>query len=205
MNIQICSLSKSYGSKQVLNDLNLSLQEGCCHVIMGPSGCGKTTLLRLIAGLEKADFGSISGVPDRISAVFQEDRLCEDFSAIDNVSLVLKRGCPAAEIESHLRSIGLDSDLQQPVREYSGGMKRRVALVRAVMAESGLLLLDEPFKGLDPDTKEQAITYFLAHTKGKTCLVVTHDEQEAARLNPNVISLPALNSRNSCGNLCSEN
>jgi NitT/TauT family transport system ATP-binding protein len=189
MNIQISHLSKSYGSKAVLMDLSLTLSEGCCHVLMGPSGCGKTTLLRLIMGLEGADCGTITGLPERMSAVFQEDRLCEDFSAIDNVALVLKRGFPKAEIETHLRAIGLTGDLHQPVREYSGGMKRRVAIVRAVMAQSELLLLDEPFKGLDPDTKELAIAYFLRHTKGKTCLVVTHDAEEADRLGCPVISL----------------
>jgi NitT/TauT family transport system ATP-binding protein len=190
MNIQISHLSKSYGSKAVLMDLSLTLSEGCCHILMGPSGCGKTTLLRLIMGLEGADCGTITGLPGRMSAVFQEDRLCEDFSAIDNVALVVKRGFPKTEIETHLRAIGLIGDLHQPVREYSGGMKRRVAIVRAVMAQSDLLLLDEPFKGLDPDTKELAIAYFLRHTKGKTCLVVTHDAKEADRLGCSVISLP---------------
>jgi NitT/TauT family transport system ATP-binding protein len=201
MNIQLQNITKSYNENVVFKDYSLTLYPGKCHVLMGPSGCGKTTLLRLMMGLEKPDCGSIRGIPEHISSVFQEDRLCEEFSAIENVALVLKpenqmkkspRSFPwihnkkrssRSEIVQHLNEIGLHENLNQPVREFSGGMKRRVAIVRAVMAQSDMLFLDEPFKGLDSATKELALAYFLAHTQGKTSLVVTHEDAEAQRLN----------------------
>ncbi|MBQ0001856.1 MAG: ATP-binding cassette domain-containing protein [Clostridiales bacterium] len=182
MNIKIRNLSKAFGEKQVLQNLSLEFASGKCHVIMGPSGCGKTTLLRILMGFEKQDAGTIEGLPVHKSAVFQEDRLCEDFSAVENVAMVLKKGFPRSEIAENLRAIGLDGDLNQPVSEYSGGMKRRVAIVRAVLAEADLIFLDEPFKGLDTDTRDLALQYFLSHTKGKTSIVVTHDEKEARML-----------------------
>lgn len=182
MNICIKNLKKSYDEKKVLTDLSLEFREGTCSIIMGPSGCGKTTLLRILMGFEKQDAGIISGLPEHISAVFQEDRLCEDFSAVENVGLVLPKGFSRAEIEAHLKAIGLNGDLNQPVREFSGGMKRRVAIVRAVLAEAELLFLDEPFKGLDTATRNLALHYFIKHTQGKTSIIVTHDEEEAAML-----------------------
>jgi NitT/TauT family transport system ATP-binding protein len=94
-----------------------------------------------------------------------------------------KKRSSRSEIVQHLNEIGLHENLNQPVREFSGGMKRRVAIVRAVMAQSDMLFLDEPFKGLDSATKELALAYFLAHTQGKTSLVVTHEDAEAQRLN----------------------
>lgn len=182
MNLCLNHIKKSYGNHTVLQDVSLTFEEGKCHVIMGPSGCGKTTLLRLLMGFEKPDEGTITGLPSHMSAVFQEDRLCEDFSAIENVSLVLKKGFSRSEIESHLKAIGLDGNLNQPISEYSGGMKRRVAIVRAVLADAELLFLDEPFKGLDDATRDLALQYFLTHTKGKTSIVVTHNEEEGKML-----------------------
>lgn len=182
MSILIQNLQKAYGEHPVLSGLDLELKEGLCHVIMGPSGCGKTTLLRILMGLEKPDGGTIQNLPSRISAVFQEDRLCEDFSAVENVSLVLPGHFSMEKIRENLRAIGLTGDLAQPVSEYSGGMKRRVAIVRAVLADADLLFLDEPFKGLDSNTRDLALHYVQSHTRGKTLLVVTHDETEARML-----------------------
>lgn len=194
MNICINNLQKSFDGKKVLDHLSLEFERGKCHVIMGPSGCGKTTLLRILMGFEKADSGTISGLPEHMSAVFQEDRLCEDFSALENVTLVLKKSFPRSEITENLRAIGLNSDLNQPVSEYSGGMKRRVAIVRAVLAESDLIFMDEPFKGLDTNTRDLALQYFLSHIKDKTAIVVTHDEKEAQMLTEReqIIHLQAL-------------
>lgn len=182
MSIEIHKLCKSYGDHVVLDHLSLTFREGSCNVIMGPSGCGKTTLLRILMGFETADSGQIQGMPSRLSAVFQEDRLCEDFSALENISLVLRKKVPADEIIRHLEAIGLTGNYHQPVREYSGGMKRRVAIVRAVMAESDLIILDEPFKGLDLTNRDLALNYFREKTQGKTSILVTHDPTEAEML-----------------------
>ena len=187
--IVITGLCKRFGDKAVLRDLSAVLPGGETTCIMGPSGCGKTTLLRILMGLLAPDSGSVTGLPRTIAAVFQEDRLCEDLTAAANVRLVTGRAVPPAEIEAHLRALGLGDSLGLPVREYSGGMKRRAALARAVLAESELLVLDEPFKGLDEAARAAAEAYLLAHSQGKTRLIVTHDRAEAARLGGGVLRL----------------
>ncbi len=129
-------------------------------------------------GLENADAGSVTGIPQHLSAVFQENRLCEDFSAVANVRLVAGHSVSVAVIESHLLFLGLGGSLYLPARELSGGMKRRVALARAVLARWELLLLDEPFKGLDEDTRHTAAAYLREHSAGRTAVMVTHDPAE---------------------------
>ena len=183
-------ISKSYGEKKVLSHLSLSFAPGHLTCLQGPSGAGKTTLLRLIAGLEKPDAGTLEGIPERIAFVFQEDRLCEDFSAPANVQLVTQKRLSRDLILAHLREIGLPEDsLRQPVREFSGGMKRRTALVRAGCYDADLVILDEPFKGLDEALKSKVIDYVLRYTAGKTVLVVTHEKEEADRLGGRLITL----------------
>jgi NitT/TauT family transport system ATP-binding protein len=189
MDIKIDNLSKSYGDKNVLSDFSAVIEEGTCTVLMGPSGCGKTTLLRILMGLEQADGGKISGIPERIAAVFQENRLCEEFSAVTNVAMVLDRKIPEETIRQHLSRIGLSDSQDQPVSELSGGMKRRVAIVRALLADAELLLLDEPFKGLDEATKREVMDYFMEQSAGKTSLVVTHDPAEAAQLSKKILRI----------------
>lgn len=191
------NLNKAFGEKQVLKDFSAVFKAGEITTVMGSSGCGKTTLLNLLMGFLSPDSGEISGVPDRKSAVFQEDRLCEAFHAVANIRMVM--GEPAGrtdrkalqeEIEGHLRSLGIEEDsFYKPVREFSGGMKRRVAIARAVLFDGDVLFLDEPFKGLDADTKKLAISYVKEHTKGKTVVFVTHDREEAAQMGGSLIRM----------------
>jgi NitT/TauT family transport system ATP-binding protein len=178
MDVVVSHLHKSFGDKPVLRDFDAVFPEGTLTCVMGPSGCGKTTLLRILMGLDKADAGSVTGVPRRLSVVFQEDRLCEDFSAVAHVRLVAGHSVSVAVIESHLLFLGLGGSLYLPARELSGGMKRRVALARAVLARWELLLLDEPFKGLDEDTRHTAAAYLREHSAGRTAVMVTHDPAE---------------------------
>lgn len=186
MNIEIENLTKSYGDRGIFRDYNLTIKEHGILVIMGSSGAGKTTLLHLMAGLEHPDVGTITGIPEKIGMVFQEDRLCEEFSAVENVRLVLSRvlggekGKTEQKIRDHLMKVGIpEENMERPVSEYSGGMKRRVALVRAMMADAELLLLDEPCTGLDEDTKKQVMKYILEQRRNRTMVVVTHSEEEA--------------------------
>lgn len=186
MDITIKKLTKIYGEKVLFRDYSVTIPEGNILAIMGSSGLGKTTLLRLLAGLEEADAGEITGIPEKISMVFQENRLCEELSAMENIRLVLPKTVrknkeqAAGQIRRHLLQVGLDADsLNQPISEYSGGMKRRVAVVRAIMAESELLLMDEPCNGLDADTRQKVIQYILEQRQGRTMVVVTHNEEEA--------------------------
>lgn len=191
--IQVQSLSKQYEGKPVLENLSSTFPEGTTTCIMGPSGTGKTTFLRLIAGLERPDNGTILGVPERIAFVFQEDRLAKDFKAEANIRLVTGSHIPSKEIQSHLIEIGLGDSLDKPVHEFSGGMKRRVAIVRAILYQADLLLLDEPFKGLDDALKQTVIAYIKKHAQGKTILCVTHDKTDAELLGANLFLLGETN------------
>ena len=189
MDIVMENLTKSYGEKLALPPFSARVGSGEIVCLLGQSGCGKTTLLRLLLGLEAPTGGTVTGLPDRRSAVFQEDRLCPAFSAVTNVSLALGRQVPKEEIVSLLKELGLSDALTKPVRELSGGMQRRVAIARSLLAPADLFLMDEPFKGLDEDTKKQVMDTVLKRTKGKTLLVVTHDPEEANYLNSRIIHM----------------
>lgn len=190
MNITIEHLNKAYGDKQVLRDFSASIPIGKTTVIMGPSGCGKTTLLNILLGFLSPDSGRIENLPKKIGAVFQEDRLCEDFSVLSNVSMVLPEKSEApGEI---LEALGLGQERNKPVRTLSGGMKRRVAIARALCYDGDLLILDEAFKGLDEETKQEVMAVVRRETAGKTVVAVTHDPEEADFLSGNMIRMEAI-------------
>ena len=181
-------LYKRFGGKPVLEDVSLTAPQGAVLCLMAPSGWGKTTLLRCIAGLETPDSGTVRDVPERIGYVFQEDRLCGHMSAVENVRLVTGRRMDTDAIEAHLTELGLGGQLHQPAEELSGGQRRRVAIARAVCFGGGLLLLDEPFKGLDGETRRQAAAYILRHRDG-AAVCVTHDREDAAALGAEIVAL----------------
>lgn len=187
--IEIVNLTKSYGGNTVFSGLTLSIPKGKTTCIMAPSGTGKTTLLRILMGLEECDSGSVTGLQDmKKSAVFQEDRLCENLSASANIRLVRRKSVhrqekkEREEVRKAMEAAGLSGCENQPVRELSGGMRRRVALLRALYAEWDVLFLDEPFKGLDKEMKEKIMEYTKKSCEGKTVLFVTHEEEEALRM-----------------------
>ena len=180
--MKIQHLCKSFDGKVVLDHVSLTLESGGTSCLMAPSGRGKTTLLRCIAGLETPDSGQITDLPERIAYVFQEDRLCDGFSAVDNIRLVTGKALGEGEIRRHLEELGLAGSLDQPVRELSGGMRRRVVISRAVCFGAGLLLLDEPFKGLEDEARQQTADYILRHRGAAAILCVTHDREDAAAL-----------------------
>ena len=190
--IIIKDLCKSFGEKKVLENFSVTFPAGSVSCIMAPSGAGKTTLISRIQGFVKPASGSISGNEVPMSAVFQEDRLCEDFNPVSNVRFSCgskKNKKSKQEIVSCLTSLGLGDSLGKPVREFSGGMKRRVAIARALMAEYELLFLDEPFKGLDEELKVSVAEYIRASAAGKTVIAVSHDESEAALLGATIIKM----------------
>ena len=188
----LTGISKSFGRHRVLKDLDLRFPAGQITCVMAPSGAGKTTLLRILMGLETADAGEIRGMEgQRVGAVFQEDRLLPWASAAGNVRLV-NAALTGAEIREAFSSAGLGGNEEQPVSELSGGMARRVALLRALLAENEVLLLDEPFKGLDEETRRAVIGCLLRYRAGRTTVVVTHDGKEAAALGARIITLPLL-------------
>lgn len=189
MAIVIHNLTKSYGEKLALPPFSATVEAGEIVCLLGQSGCGKTTLLRLLLGLEAPTGGTATGLPDRISAVFQEDRLCPAFSAVTNVSLALGRQASKGEIVSLLGELGLGDALTKPVRELSGGMQRRVAIARSLLFPADLYVMDEPFKGLDENTRRTVMDTVLLRTKDKTVLVVTHDPEEAAYLGGRIVRM----------------
>jgi len=172
-------LSAAYDGKTVIENLTGRIPAGQVTCLEGKSGAGKTTLLRVILGRLKPAGGCISGNGMRFSAVFQEDRLLENLTAAANVRFVTGDSRSDAEISLTLSELGLESASDKPVREYSGGMKRRVAIARALLAEHDCLILDEPFKGLDPDTRERVAGVIRAREAGRTVILVTHDGEEA--------------------------
>lgn len=135
-------LYKRFGDKVVLEDVSLTVPDGAVVCLMAPSGRGKTTLLRCIAGLEMPDSGTVTGVPERLGFVFQEDRLCPQLDAVENVRLVTGRAMSRPDIEEHLRELELADCLDQRAAELSGGQRRRVSIARAVCYVPELLLLD---------------------------------------------------------------
>lgn len=199
--IRIKNVSKTYGEKQVLSQLSKEFPAGETTVIMGVSGCGKTTLLRILLGLEKADSGEVTGMPERVAVLFQEDRLCEDVSAYENIALVLERKKTHAQrdaqkcrIEQEAAQVGITADdLKQNVMELSGGMRQRIALLRALLYDADCVILDEPFKGLDAATKEIVMQYVKEKVAGRTTFLVTHEQAEADFFGGNIWKLPQEN------------
>ena len=176
--IVITELCKSFGEKQVLDRFSAILPAGKISGLMAPSGAGKTTLLRILMGLEQADSGSITGLSElRISAVFQEDRLCLSLTPVQNLRLVNPR-LTEQEALAALRQVGLSDCPSSRTAELSGGMRRRVAILRALLAPWDLLLLDEPFRSLDADTRRLVMADMKARIRGRTVLLVTHDPEE---------------------------
>ncbi len=181
MDIRINELTKSYNGKKVLDQLTALLPNGEMTVLTGASGSGKTTLANILLGLEHQDAGTIEGINStRLAAVFQEDRLCEQLSGLGNVRLVMKRKEETKELLAFFAEVGLtEDDAKKAVRELSGGQKRRIAILRAMLAESDFLCLDEPFQGMDKETKEKTMAYVKKAIAGKTVLLITHDSAEA--------------------------
>jgi len=192
--IIIEDIHKSFGDPQVkvLDGINMTLYPGIT-CLMGPSGTGKTTLARILAGLTAPDVGSITweGCPltqpathKRIGYVFQEDRLLTWETALANLLFVDVQNNQSRAVEL-LNQAGLAESIHKKTAELSGGMQRRVALCRALMNHHDLLILDEPFKGLDDDIKKTAINMVRAwhgdHPES-IILCITHDDEEVNQL-----------------------
>ena len=178
MSLTAENICKRFGENIVLDGFSHHFCSGVT-VIMGASGCGKSTLLSILMGILSADSGTVNGNNVKLSAVFQEDRLCENLSVISNLRLVLGKKTDRTFLMNELSAVGLGDCADKPVRELSGGMKRRTALLRALLAEYDILFLDEPFKGLDENTKREVMDYCKRSISGKTVILVTHDSEEA--------------------------
>lgn len=181
--IELKNLHLAFGEQRVLSAQDLHIAPGESAAFMGPSGCGKTSLLRLIAGLEKPVSGTVSVRSRRLSYLFQEPRLLPWLTAEQNVNAVLSDS-PATlpQARTWLEAVGLEDAAAKYPAELSGGMQQRVSLARALAFGGDILLLDEPFKGLDGETRNHMISLLRTHAAGKTLLLATHDRDEAAAL-----------------------
>ena len=180
--ITIDRLTLSYGRQQVLKDCSLQVEPGSRVALMGPSGCGKTSLINVIAGLLSPDSGKVS-VNGKVSYVFQEPALFPWLTAVDNINVVLSDGPETlSRAEQLLEAVGLSDCRDKYPHQLSGGQKQRIAICRALAYGGDILLLDEPLKGLDADTRDQVSALLLQEWTGKTLLLVTHDPSEAQSL-----------------------
>ena len=179
-------VDKAYGDLVVLSGVTAEFAPSRAHVLMGPSGAGKTTLLRLLMGLEEPDAGLVERPGNaRLAATFQEDRLLDGLTATANIRAPHGR-MRGAELEAFLTreraalaAVGLPVDAR-PVRELSGGQRRRVSILRCALADADALFFDEPLKGMDDATVERVMAFLLPEMEGRTVFWVTHDERELA-------------------------
>ena len=186
--IVIDGLNIGYGDAVVLKDCSLQVKSGSRIALMGPSGCGKTTLINAIAGLIAPDSGTIQ-VNGKVSYVFQEPALFPWLTAAENVNVVLSdKPETLPQARKWLEEAGLSDSLDKYPHQLSGGQKQRVAICRALAFGGEILLLDEPLKGLDPDTRDRVAQLILRESRDKTLLLVTHDQWEALRFCPTVLT-----------------
>ncbi len=199
MRVRFEGVSKSFSGQSVLQDLRLEIEAGEFLVLLGPSGCGKTTLLRLLAGLERADAGRIL-IGDRVvndvapaerdvAMVFQGYALYPHLSVFENIAFPLRaRRAAAASIDGPVREtaerLGLGALLERRPAQLSGGQRQRVALARAIVRSPAVYLMDEPLSNLDAQLRVlmRAELKRLQQELGTTMLYVTHDQAEAMTL-----------------------
>ncbi|MBO4933567.1 MAG: ABC transporter ATP-binding protein [Clostridia bacterium] len=184
--VRLENVSKAFGDKTVLSGFSYEFGKGARYVITGSSGVGKTTLLRLICGLLRPDEGIVETEGARVRAVFQEDRLLPWRTVLQNVTLGESDGAYARELLSEL---GLADEADAYPAALSGGMSRRVAIARALCAKPDVLLLDEPFNGLDPDIKARTAAMIFDKMRGKTVIVITHDTAPVAEYADETLTL----------------
>lgn len=183
-------LCKSLGDKPVIADLTFAFPARGMFALMGPSGCGKTTLLRLLCGLEEPDSGTVENTFYKTAVAFQEPRLLPWLNAVQNIELVLPKTAESrVRAAKSLHTVELDGAAELFPAQLSGGMRGRLSLARALAYGGDLLLLDEPFSGLDAALSERLATHIRAANPEGLTLVVTHNHQEAELLGARILTV----------------
>ncbi len=186
--ISFVNVTRRFGDHTVLENLSFHLPNRGIVAMMAPSGAGKTTLLRLMAGLDRPDAGNVQCRAKRIAVSFQEPRLIPWLSCAENIKFVLsknKEGC--AEISRLLECFELSEAENALPDTLSGGMRQRLSLARALAVQPDLLLLDEPFNGMDDALKERLYPLIKTAVPKGLCVIVTHDEREATALGAHIL------------------
>lgn len=194
MKYAVKNINKAFGDSVVLEGISIEFEEYKTTCILGESGAGKTTLLNIIGGLTEKDSGKIIGFQDEeLSFVFQEDRLIKWKNVKDNIRFVLEDKMDKIEIEKtidkYLKLVSLEKYKHYYPKELSGGMRQRISILRAFVHPSNILIMDEPFKSLDINNKKIVIEAFkkLRDAEKKTCILVTHDIDEAVTLGDKIV------------------
>ena len=187
--IKIQDLSFSYPDLPIFHNLSLYLPEVPVLALLGPSGSGKTTFLKLLIGLCTPESGKITGISSRrIGTVFQEDRLLPWRTASENITLAEPDPTHPMEVTELMERLGLSGMEGVYPKELSGGMQRRVAIARALYHSSDLILMDEPFKGLDPELKSSVMSF--CRERATEIIFITHEEGEAIFLGADTLLFP---------------
>ena len=178
--LKLSKIKKSFGEKQVLSEISLSVGKGERAMLYGMSGCGKTTLLRIAAGLEKQDAGTVEK-DGKMAFVFAEARLFPTATALENITMVMREDRKKAKEKAMalLRAFGLENAASLYPSELSTGMAARVSLARAVAYDADVYLMDEPFKSLDGEIKKSVVAFLLDFFSDKAVLIISHDPSEA--------------------------
>ncbi len=188
--VVVKDLYKQYHGNVVLDGFCCEWEAHDTICLMGKSGQGKTTLLRILAGLEQPDSGKICGMEHKkISMVFQENRLLSGFTVWENLYCVCKNAAQKNNIFPILEQMGLSQWGKKPVDNLSGGMQRRVAIARALLVDFDVLLLDEPFQGLDVHTRQNVIQMIQEMTRNKLVCMSTHHVQEALEMHGKIVEI----------------
>lgn len=209
--LKVANLKKSFGGRQILDDVNFTVEDGNILTIVGPSGAGKTTLLRCITGLEAADSGTftidgkefnpqdLTSADNVMGVVFQDFNLFPHLSVLENLTLaptlVLKQERNTAEKKARelLEQLGLKGKEQLYPYQLSGGQKQRVAIARALAMQPKILCYDEPTSALDPNLRDEVANLTLSlKAQGVTQLVVTHDMEFAKKIADSMLTVQAL-------------
>lgn len=184
--IELNNISVKYGELQILKNFNMTFDDKKITCIFGPSGVGKTTIATIVSGLIVPDSGKVSGTENAVySYVFQEPRLLEWYSVYDNIDFVLKDTYEPEErrkiANNYIDMVGLTDFKNYQPNALSGGMAQRVSIARAFAYPSNVMIMDEPFKGLDIKLKQEMILLFqkLWNESKRTVIFITHDIDEA--------------------------
>lgn len=185
--LKLLKIEKSFGEKKVLSETSLSVKKGDCVMLFGMSGCGKTTLLRIAAGLEKQDKGTVEKSGET-AVVFAEPRLFPTASVLENVTAVMRGDKKEAKKRASaiLEAFGLGGAEKLYPSELSTGMAARVSLARAVAYDADIYLMDEPFKSLDAEIKRSVISYLKTFLSDKAVMIISHDRAEAEMMQADV-------------------